>query len=225
MSRARHHSLDYPAPCPVGGRGRLPAFVLAPLAITLLGAGFLVFPPDPSPLAAPLWAAPDSVTQLSPVFTPSVQFWSSAILRWAGQAGIDPNLLAVIMQIESCGDPGATSPAGAMGLFQVMPYHFQSGEDPYSPDTNAARAVSYLVRSLAASNDDVRLALAGYNGGIGMISEPDWFWPNETSRYAYWGTGIYADILADSPTSPRLEEWLAAGGSGLCNRARQSLRL
>jgi soluble lytic murein transglycosylase-like protein len=138
---------------------------------------------------------------------------------------VDPNLAAVVMQIESCGDPTATSRAGAIGLFQVMPYHFAAADSPYEPDTNALRGLSYLRRSLTASNNDARLAFAGYNGGVGVVSRGDWTWPAETVRYAYWGSGIYADAISGASESPRLQEWLAAGGSGLCSRAGAQLGL
>lgn len=167
-------------------------------------------------------AAPASNKSISAVFTPEVQHWGSDISRWAAQAGIDPNLAATVMQIESCGDPGATSRSGAMGLFQVMPFHFASSDSPYDPDTNALRGLSYLKRSLQAANNDARLAFAGYNGGIGVISRGEWAWPAETIRYAYWGSGIYADATAGLQESTRLNEWLAAGG-GLCAHARQVL--
>jgi hypothetical protein len=171
----------------------------------------------------PVQAAPASYSSLSPVFTPEVQHWSSAILRWSRAAGVDPNLTATVMQIESCGDPSATSGSGAMGLFQVMPFHFAVSDSPYAPDVNALRGVDYLRRSLTAANNDARLALAGYNGGIGVISRSEWAWPAETIRYAYWGGGIYADAISGRSDSPRLNEWLQAGGSGLCSRAAQRL--
>ena len=172
-----------------------------------------------------LWlnAAPASDKPISPVFTPEIQHWGKAISRWAAQAGVDPNLAATVMQIESCGDPNATSGAGAMGLFQVMPYHFAGGDSPYDPDTNALRGLSYLSRSLQSANNDARLAFAGYNGGIGVIGKAEWMWPAETVRYAYWGSGIYADATAGLSQSSRLNEWLTAGGSGLCARAGQAL--
>ena len=168
-------------------------------------------------------AAPAGSSQLSKVFTPQVQYWSEAISRWASAAGLDPNLAATVMQIESCGDPSATSGAGAIGLFQVMPYHFAAGDSPYDPDTNAARGLGYLSRSLRAANNDTRLAFAGYNGGISVIGRSEWTWPAETVRYAYWGSGIYADATAGLAQSSRLNEWLAAGGSGLCARAGKRL--
>jgi hypothetical protein len=139
---------------------------------------------------------PAASSTLSPVFTPEVQHWSSEIVRWSRAAGVDPNLTATVMQIESCGDPSATSSSGAMGLFQVMPFHFAGSDSPYAPDTNALRGLDYLRRSLAAANNDARLALAGYNGGIGVIGRSEWAWPAETIRYAYWGGGIYADAIS-----------------------------
>ena len=157
---------------------------------------------------------------LSPLFTPEVHFWGDKIMLWASQTGLDPNLIATIMQIESCGDPRATSGAGAMGLFQVMPYHFESGENPYYPDTNALRGLGYLKRSLDTASGNARLAFAGYNGGIGVIPRAESSWANETQRYAYWGSGIYADALQGASKSARLDEWLGHGGASLCAQAR-----
>jgi soluble lytic murein transglycosylase-like protein len=160
---------------------------------------------------------------ISSIFRPEIQYWSGAIQVWAAATGLDPNLVATVMQIESCGDPRAHSRAGAMGLFQVMPYHFNGAEDPYLPNTNAERGLAYLDRSLKAANGDIRLALAGYNGGISVISYPELSWPGETQRYVYWGTGIYAEASNGATESLRLQEWMAAGGASLCRQARYRL--
>ena len=199
------------------GSGCLSGFIIPPLMVLIVGSLLAIFAFSSSAQPIPM-QTPGSV-QLSPVFTPEVQYWKSSILRWSSASGLDPNLVAVIMQIESCGDPFARSSAGAIGLFQVMPYHFLSSDDPAAPDTNAARGLDYLSRSLSAAGNDVRLALAGYNGGIGLISTGEWGWPAETIRYTYWGSGIYADAVSGAPHSSRLDEWLSAGGSGLCNAA------
>jgi soluble lytic murein transglycosylase-like protein len=164
-------------------------------------------------------------TSLSPVFTPEVQYWAGKIISWSAEAGLDPNLVATVMQIESCGDPHARSRAGAMGLFQVMPYHFNGAEDPYDPDTNALRGLTYLARSLQAANGDTRLALAGYNGGIGVIGRSEFSWAIETQRYVFWGSGIYEEASNGSAASSRLEQWFAVSGAGLCRQAAQSLGL
>jgi hypothetical protein len=112
-----------------------------------------------------------------------------------------------------------------MGLFQVMPFHFAVGDDSYFPDTNAARGLSYLERSLDAAGADVHLALAGYNGGLALISSPQSDWPPESIRYAFWGAGIYSDARSGAAHSARLDEWLAAGGESLCRAAGLRLNL
>ena len=164
-------------------------------------------------------------TRISPIFTREVQHWSADIVRWANAALLDPNLVAVIMQIESCGDPSARSSAGAMGLFQVMPFHFQLGENPYNPETNALRGLNYLTRSLQSANGNARLALAGYNGGIGVIARNEWTWHAQTKRYVYYGAPIYEDARNGATSSPMLDEWYRRYGAGLCRDASQRLGL
>ena len=172
------------------------------------------------------YAAPYSdSTNLSPIFTREVQYWADDIMRWANASSLDPNLVAVVMQIESCGDPLATSSAGAMGLFQVMPFHFQSGESPYNVNTNALRGLNYLSRSLNASHGNVRLALAGYNGGIGIIQRGEWAWSTQTLRYVYYGAPIYEDAKSGAASSIKLDEWYRKYGAGLCRQASQRLGL
>ncbi len=166
--------------------------------------------------------APSQVP-LAPLFTEEVRYWAPFILRWAREYDLDPNLVATVMQIESCGYVRARSHAGAMGLFQVMPYHFAEGEDPYDPETNARRGLTYLKKAWERTEGDVRLALAAYNGGFRRLQEPEDWWPEETRRYVRWGTGIYQDAREGRTSSPTLEEWLAQGGWWLCQKARLSL--
>lgn len=175
-----------------------------------------------SAAAEPVGAAPAAVA-LSPIFTPEVQYWADKITVWAAAHQLDPNLVATVMQIESCGAPSAVSSSGAQGLFQVMPFHFAPEEVMQDPDTNAERGVAYLALGLARAGGNVGLALAGYNGGHAVIGRDSALWSNETKRYWYWGTGIYNDAAGGQTSSPRLQEWLAAGGASLCARAAQEL--
>jgi soluble lytic murein transglycosylase-like protein len=200
----------------------LEAFVLAALLGYLLTSIHLV-PLRPAEL--PLQPAPPAAESghLSPVFTAEVQHWEPEIETWAAAYSLDPNLVATVMQIESCGNPQAVSGAGAQGLFQVMPYHFAAGEDMLDPATNAARGLGYLASALKLSDGQAGLALAGYNGGHSQIGRDASLWPGETRRYYYWGTGIYEEASAGSTDSARLAEWLAAGGANLCARAAQQL--
>ena len=177
----------------------------------------------------PIWSfssdTDTSASGLSPIFTKEIQHWGHDIVRWANAASVDPNLAATIMQIESCGDPRATSSAGAMGLFQVMPFHFRALENPYDPDTNATRGLAYLARSLAAGSGDARLALAGYNGGIGVITRGEWTWSAETKRYIHYGAPIYEDARSGATSSAMLDDWYQNYGAGLCRQASRRLGL
>ncbi|MBN1427187.1 MAG: transglycosylase SLT domain-containing protein [Anaerolineae bacterium] len=162
---------------------------------------------------------------LSPTFMPSVQYWKDDILNWSADYGIDPNLAATVMQIESCGNPEAQSSVGATSLFQVMPFHFEEGENPFDPDTNAKRGMAYLLQGLELSDGHAGLALAGYNGGHGVISRNYEDWPRETQNYYRWGSGIYREASAGWDSSPTLAAWLAAGGRSLCHSAESQLGL
>ncbi|MFQ5943125.1 MAG: lytic transglycosylase domain-containing protein [Anaerolineales bacterium] len=169
---------------------------------------------------------PRSVQQFSPsipeAFTSEVKHWAPDILRWSVEHDLPPELVATVMQIESCGHPSILSNAGAAGLFQVMPFHFGAGEDPLDPETNALRGLSYLARSLELAEGNTALALAGYNGGHGQIKRAISFWPTETQRYVRWGTAILSDIQRGTLPSPGINSWLEAGGASLCQRASQA---
>lgn len=177
----------------------------------------------PAVVEAAVPSTPAVATEALPDMLPeSVRAWSADIVRWSAATDIPPDLIAVVMTIESCGDPLARSRAGAQGLFQVMPFHFQDGENPLDPETNATRGLAYLARGLALAGGDVGLALAGYNGGHGQIGRDPATWPTETVRYVRWGTGILGDLRAGLAYSPTLDAWLEAGGARLCDRAAAS---
>lgn len=169
--------------------------------------------------------APEPAVAVSPVFSPEVQYWASSIATWSALNGLDPDIVATIMQIESCGDPGATSYAGAQGLFQVMPFHFAPGEDMLDPDTNALRGLAFYNRQLEYTGQDIYLSFAGYNGGYAASGSSYPYWANETQRYYTWASGIYDEAKAGLVDSPTLRRWLESGGSGLCAQAAQRLGL
>ena len=244
MPRARYIGQDQrqTAAASENGSGCLSIYWLPPLAAMfiafLLAAFALNVPNQTSALinSAPIPTSKSSTAAfainnssaatsngISPIFTREIQYWSKDIVRWANAASLDPNLLAVVMQIESCGDPRALSRAGATGLFQVMPFHFHLGENPFNPDTNALRGADYLSRSLQTASGNARLALAGYNGGIGVISRGEWSWSAETNRYVRFGGPIYQDASSGATSSPTLDEWYGKYGAGLCRQASNRL--
>ena len=210
------------------GSGCFSGFIFVPFIVIFVSAvlGLLAVKASPLTPSLSLGQMPDSTSSsLSPIFRREVLYWADSISRWASASNLDPNLAATIMQIESCGDPRATSSAGAMGLFQVMPFHFSAMDDPYNPETNAARGLAYLARSLAAANGDARLAMAGYNGGIGVIPRAEWTWSAQTKRYVQYGVPIYNDAVNGINPSNALNEWYTSYGVSLCNQASQRLGL
>jgi hypothetical protein len=248
MSRARSsYPSEWQTAASTQGTGCLSGFLIPPAAVLVVGVLMAFFvkglniPVQAGSLATAVPgqvensslavvganepAALPSTSSLSPIFRPEIHYWAESIVRWAAAANVDPNLAAVVMQIESCGDPRATSRSGAMGLFQVMPFHFTAGEQPYEPDTNALRGLDYLRRSLDKAGGNARLALAGYNGGHGVISRGEGTWAAETARYVKYGYPIYEDALGGASTSVMLNEWYGRYGAGLCRQAAQRLGL
>jgi len=66
-------------------------------------------------------AAEDVECTISAAYPESIRQWCSVIERYAGEHGLDPNLISAVMLQESAGKSDAYSKSGAVGLMQVMP--------------------------------------------------------------------------------------------------------
>jgi membrane-bound lytic murein transglycosylase D len=88
-----------------------------------------------------------------------------------------PPQLVWVAEVESSFDPGAESPAGAAGLFQLMPdtarrfgLSLWPRDQRYQPEPCATASARYL-RNLHDRFKDWRLALAAYNAGEGTVQK------------------------------------------------------
>jgi soluble lytic murein transglycosylase len=92
--------------------------------------------------------------------------------------GISPYLLLALVRQESLYDPAALSPAGAMGLTQVISstaaqIASELGEDDFRepdlfrPHVSLRFGAYYLASTLESVGGSIPAALAGYNGGPG----------------------------------------------------------
>jgi hypothetical protein len=104
---------------------------------------------------------------------PNVMRYSKEIAAAAAKYNINPSDLAGLVDLESSGNPNARSGAGAMGLGQVMPFHFAAGEDPYDPQTNLNAAARVYRSNLDKYGGDPIHAAAGYFGAGDNLNASD----------------------------------------------------
>ena len=84
---------------------------------------------------------------------------------------VSPALALAVIVVESAGQVRAVSRAGAQGLMQLIPATADrfGVDDPEDPAQNIRGGVAYLDWLLAEFDNDVVLALAGYNAGEGAV--------------------------------------------------------
>jgi soluble lytic murein transglycosylase-like protein len=99
-------------------------------------------------------------------------------VQWeATRAGLDPQLVLGVMQVESGFRKYAVSSAGARGYLQVMPFWTQvfkrPRDDLFNLRTNLRYGCVILRYYLNVENGDYFRALGRYNGSLGRPEYPD----------------------------------------------------
>lgn len=94
----------------------------------------------------------------------------------ATHAGLTPELVLSVMQVESNFDRYAISSAGARGLMQVMPFWLDELERPdddlFDIRTNIRFGCTILKHYLDREKGNHARALARYNGSLGQLWYP-----------------------------------------------------
>lgn len=131
-------------------------------------------------------------------FTTGNPVHDSYIVESARRYGIDPLLIYSQMHQESSFKLRARSHKGASGLMQLMPATARrfGVTSIYDPKQNIDAGVRYMRWLLDTFNQDVVLALAGYNAGEGAVMKYGWRVPpyRETQEYVRRITGRYSMI-------------------------------
>ena len=103
----------------------------------------------------------------------------AAVVREARKNGLDPLLVAAVIQVESRFDPFAVSGVGACGLMQLMPATAQwllprdrDGQlrpaHLFNPVLNITLGSAYLAQLMNRFEGNLSLALIAYNAGPGV---------------------------------------------------------
>lgn len=171
----------------------------------------------------------------------TVKHWQAPITTMAQKYTIDPDLLAIIMTLESGGDAKASSEANAHGLMQITPLTAKDIAAKYlkrptqnynlwDPSTNiefGAAYIAYLRKTFGSWqqgptwNSTVELIAAGYNGGPGAANKLEsgrGLTDSQTVIYSRDAFNMWRERHAT--VSPTYDRWLERGGSRLIAAAK-----
>ncbi|MFU8802286.1 MAG: transglycosylase SLT domain-containing protein [Bradymonadaceae bacterium] len=138
------------------------------------------------------WLMKSHIDEGGPTYT-TLRDWGTAFPldymelshRFGNEYGVSPFLVQAIIRQESGFRPGVSSPAGAMGLMQLMPGTARytsrvfleerslSNSQIFNPEMNVRLGTMYIRVHTAHAADMVPLALAGYNAGPAPLRS--WF--------------------------------------------------
>jgi soluble lytic murein transglycosylase-like protein len=141
--------------------------------------------------------------------------YGSQIERAAEEHELDALLLAAVVDVESSFRPDAISDKGALGLMQLMPYHFDDQVEPFDPQANLDLGADYLDRLSDRFDGDLALALAAYHAGPGAVAHFGGVPPFPATRaYVRRVLSRYDSYRAEALAETDLEATLDAGSPG-----------
>ncbi|MDP3738496.1 MAG: lytic transglycosylase domain-containing protein [Hyphomonadaceae bacterium] len=134
---------------------------IGPAGITTLNGPAVVTADGASPIVAP--RAPTKSEARQNAAAPLIE-------RAGGQVELSPRLLEAIAYVESRFNQHAVSPAGAIGVMQLMPATAaELGVDPHNPEGNIRGGADYLRKMVTMFGNNVELAVAAYNAGPSAV--------------------------------------------------------
>ncbi|MGE0456139.1 MAG: lytic transglycosylase domain-containing protein [Vicinamibacteria bacterium] len=139
------------------------------------------------PVGQVLGFVPDEVadeTRAPAAVAAGVPDLAGLIVDTARRHGLDPELVAAVVAVESGYRSDAVSPKGAQGLMQLMPG--TAGElgvaDAFDAAQNLDGGARHLKALLARSGGNLRQALAAYNAGEAAVARHGGIPPYKETR-------------------------------------------
>lgn len=171
------------------------------LTVTVLSLPLWCFAAEPVDAPAP--AAPIQQSASSP----SRAELNAMVDQTAQTHGLDRDLVHALIRAESAYNPQAVSPAGALGLMQVMPataadYGVNRAEALFEPATNLNTGMRHFKRLLSKYNN-IGAAVMAYNAGEGALERGGGMVSYaETQRYTHQVLLAYLKSKGIAPYSP-----------------------
>lgn len=188
--------------------------------------------------------APEASSITAPWIPDTVRQWQQPIDTMAKRYQVDPNLIAIVMTMESGGYSKADS-GQAQGLMQITPvtskdiaaHDLKQSVSKYNiwdPATNIEFGTAYLakLRNVYGSPEQgpswtstVELVAAAYNGGYSAANslyKGRGITDTQTVVYSRDAFNMWRERGAQD--SPTFDRWQERGGSDLINKARAEMQ-
>jgi hypothetical protein len=119
------------------------------------------------------WTDPTSSARNLAFARKNMDKYRQSVAKVSEEYGLPEPLLHAVITVESAYDPWAVSPAGAMGLMQLMPGTAKryGVSNSFDPEENIRGGSKYLKYLMSLFKNDLNLVLAAYNAGEGAVQK------------------------------------------------------
>jgi hypothetical protein len=125
-----------------------------------------------------IWSEPRLPEHVHQELLSVIQLWKSDVeelLTTDEFRSIPESWIWAIMWAESRGNPNVKSKCGALGLMQVMPFHFGPTDSPFEPRTNLRAGARWILQGIKRLGGafDLPKSASHYNAG-GPFNNTSW---------------------------------------------------
>ena len=211
----------------------------AAVAAQAMAASTALETPDSGPAVGATLAGGSLAPAPAAMATAPVKPWQALLQTAAAEAGVDADLLAALVSVESNFNPRVISRFGAVGLMQIMPAtaavvgglrgtRAAIRAQLQDPLTNLRIGALHVHQLMERFTDRLDLVLAAYNAGVGNVLKAGGRVPHnrETPGFVQKVSQRYEGLRAQSQAQPVQATAASQAGMGWTADAdvpRQSL--